>query len=97
MATGEATGGGSQWYDGRWWGGLLHWQRNISGIWLGPAKSLHTMSSNSFNIARSTFNSPSKYWHISLSVQFIFLSWNIPWATIDADDLKDDVTNLTGG
>jgi len=86
--TGEATGGGGEWYGGGQWGGLLHWQQNISGIWLGPTKSLCTMSSNFFNVARLTFSSHSKYWHISLSIWFISLSWNIPWVMIATDDLR---------
>jgi len=60
-ATGEATGGGSEQYGSGRWGGLLRWQKNKS-IGPGPAKSLHTMSSNSFNVAGSTFSSYSKYW-----------------------------------
>ena len=39
---------------------------------LGPGKSLHTISSHSFNVAASTFSSHSKYWHIDNKADTIF-------------------------
>jgi len=51
----------------------------------GPAKSLHTISLNSFNVVGSMFSSLSKYWHASFSIWLISLSWNIPCAMIDHD------------
>ena len=42
--------------------------RMYVGYGPGPAKSLRTISSNSFRVDGSTFNFQSKYWHISRSV-----------------------------
>jgi hypothetical protein len=42
--------------------------RTYVGYGPGPAKSLRTMSSNPFRVDGSTFNSQSRYWHISRSI-----------------------------
>jgi hypothetical protein len=42
--------------------------RTYVGYGPEPAKSLRTISSNSLRVEGSTFNSQSKYWHISRSI-----------------------------
>ena len=56
--------------------------RTYVGYRPGPVKSFLTMSSNSFRVDGSKFNSQSKYWHMSHSIWFISLSWNIPCPTM---------------